>query len=73
MAGDNAAARKIFEENLEIKRQLGDDWSIANTLNSLATLDRQEGRIEASRARLEESLQLWQKAGRSAHGGTLPG
>ncbi len=62
-AGDNVAAREILEENLEIKRRLGDDWSIANTLNGLATLDRHEGRIEASRARLEESLQLWREAG----------
>jgi hypothetical protein len=36
--GDLAAARKHLEESLAIRRELGDRWSIADSLESFAAL-----------------------------------
>lgn len=61
--GDLATARRLFEESLEIKRELGDPSAIAATLNNLGVVARYAR--DHTRARLlnEEALALYRQLG----------
>ena len=61
--GDYGEARALFEESLEIFRELGDPRGIGWALVDLGYLTRYEGHHVAARALLEESLEPLTQAG----------
>lgn len=61
--GDHATARRLFEESLAIKRDIGDRSAIAATLNNLAVVSRYQGDHVAARAMSEEALALYRDLG----------
>jgi predicted ATPase/class 3 adenylate cyclase/Tfp pilus assembly protein PilF len=63
MQGDYAEAQILLEESLSIMRQLGDPWSIADTLNSLGTVAHCQGNYVAARVLYEDSLSLLRQLG----------
>jgi non-specific serine/threonine protein kinase len=59
---DLVAFRSMSAESLEIARELGAEWDVANVLGHLATEARLlEGDSLRARALFEESLAIWQK------------
>src|SRR5262249_16118223 len=56
--GDYLTARKLLQESLVIRRQLGDKGGLALSLNSLADVTLDEGDYDATRPLLEESLTI---------------
>lgn len=63
--GDYTSADALHQESLEIARELGNEWSIAVSLNAMAVNAREQGNLAASRSLFEESLALWRKLGDS--------
>ncbi len=61
--GDYVEARALFQESLDIYRELGDIHGIGWGLVYLGILSRYEGNHAAARSLLEESLGLVRKAG----------
>jgi tetratricopeptide (TPR) repeat protein len=61
--GDWAAAHTFWSEALPIWRQWGEQRQIAELLEGLADLQREEFRSEAATTLLEESLSLWRDLG----------
>jgi predicted ATPase/class 3 adenylate cyclase len=61
--GDYVEARALFQESLDIYRELGDIHGIGWGLVYLGILSRYEGNHAAARSLLEESLGLVKKAG----------
>lgn len=61
--GDYVSACLLFRENLEIARELKDNWGVAVSLNALAITTRDRGGIAESRSLFEESLALWRELG----------
>ncbi len=58
--GDHVTARRHHEESLAIRRELGDRWGIAASLNNLANaLDD----VAEARPLLEECLEIWRELG----------
>jgi predicted ATPase/DNA-binding SARP family transcriptional activator/DNA-binding CsgD family transcriptional regulator len=51
-------ARAIYEEMLELSRELGDKGNVATALNSLGTVAAQSGDNEQARALLQENLEV---------------
>lgn len=61
--GDFSASNQLFAESLAAARELGDERSIAVSVNALAINARDLGEFSASRERFEESLGLWRELG----------
>jgi predicted ATPase/DNA-binding CsgD family transcriptional regulator len=60
---DYAAARAAYEASLEIRRSLGDDSSVADSLNNLGLVLSTQGDLSTARALHEEALALWRETG----------
>jgi hypothetical protein len=60
--GDPLAARSL-QEALAIRRELGDRWGIAASLNNLADVAHDQRDYSAARALSEESLQIYRQVG----------
>jgi predicted ATPase/DNA-binding SARP family transcriptional activator/DNA-binding CsgD family transcriptional regulator len=56
--GDFQRARAIYEEMLELSRELGDKGNVATALNSLGTVAAQSGDNERARALLQQNLEV---------------
>lgn len=56
--GDYASARRLFEESLAIRRELGDKKSVASALNNLGVIASMQGDYASSRVLYEESLTI---------------
>lgn len=56
--GNYAEARRLSEESLALRRELGDKWGITYALNNLGLVARDEGDYATARALYEESLAL---------------
>jgi class 3 adenylate cyclase/tetratricopeptide (TPR) repeat protein len=63
MQGDYAEAQILLEESLSIVRQLGDQWSAADTLNSLGTVAHCQVNYAGARVLYEESLSILRQLG----------
>ncbi len=61
--GDYMAARVLYEESLEIRRELADRDGIAGSLNNLGNVAHDEGDYPAARALFEESLVICRELG----------
>ena len=61
MQGDLERAKGVYEEMLNLSRELGDTGSVATALNSLGTLAVQQGNNERARALLKENLEVLQE------------
>jgi predicted ATPase/DNA-binding winged helix-turn-helix (wHTH) protein len=61
--GDYVPADALFQESLDIARQLGDKHGAAVSLNALAVNARDRGNVAAARSLFEESLALWRELG----------
>ena len=59
--GDYPSAHALFEESLELARELEDERGVAVSLNALAVNARDRGDLAASRALFEESLTRWRE------------
>ncbi len=66
--GDYAAARTLHEESLAIRRELGDQRSIAASLGNLGNVAHVLGDYAAARTLHEESLAIRRELGRSYDG-----
>ena len=51
-------AEEYYQESLAIRRDLGDRWGIAASLNNLGQLARQQGDLRKARSLLQESLAI---------------
>lgn len=72
MDGDYAAARTYYEQGLAIRREVGDQRSIAASLNGLGNLACSEGDYPTARRYYTESLEIKRNLGdRKAVGGSL--
>lgn len=61
--GDYAEARRLFDENLTISRELGDLAGVANSLNNLGIIAVRENDHDRARSLYEESLSIWERLG----------
>jgi tetratricopeptide (TPR) repeat protein len=61
--GDSATAWVLFEESLNLQRELGDRYGIAMTLNNLGNVATAQGDYAAGQALYEESLSLCRDMG----------
>jgi predicted ATPase/DNA-binding SARP family transcriptional activator/tetratricopeptide (TPR) repeat protein len=61
--GDVSAARVYAEEELAIRRELGDRWGIANSLNLKANIAFLQGEYAAELAIRQEGLAIWRELG----------
>jgi tetratricopeptide (TPR) repeat protein len=59
--GDYSLSDALFNENLEIARELSDKRSVAVSSNALAVTLRDSGDLVASQNLFEESLELWRE------------
>ena len=59
----NEEAAVLYERSLAIRREIGDTWGIAQTLNNLATLAETHGDTVDAAARYRESLSHAQTSG----------
>ncbi len=57
--GDYQASRGLFERQLTVCRELGDDWSIANALNNLSIACLRLGDTEEAANLQTESVRMW--------------
>jgi len=60
---DYDASERLFGQNLEIARRQQDQQSVAVSLNALAVVNRDLGKLEAANELFEESLILWRQLG----------
>jgi predicted ATPase/DNA-binding SARP family transcriptional activator/Tfp pilus assembly protein PilF len=60
-AGDNARARRMYEESLSLSRELEDGQSIATSLLGMGAVARASGDMAGARALLVQSLTIWQE------------
>jgi predicted ATPase/class 3 adenylate cyclase/Tfp pilus assembly protein PilF len=61
--GDYQAARRLFQQSLALRRELGDKRGVAASLNNLANIAHEEGDLLTSRSLHEESLALKRELG----------
>ncbi len=61
--GDNATARRLFEESLAMRRVLGDRWGIGQALNNLTHMLLTQREYEAADALARESVEIWRELG----------
>ena len=57
--GDNRPAYALFDESLQIARELNDTRGVGIALNALAVNARDDGDISTARSLFEESLAVW--------------
>jgi tetratricopeptide (TPR) repeat protein len=69
--GDNATARALYEESLEIRRELGDRPGVAALLSNLGVVAYYSGDYAAAQALDEESLTVFREIGDRWSAGTL--
>lgn len=60
---DYQASERLFRESLEIARRREDQQSVAVSLNGLAVVGRDTGKLDMASALFEESLELWKELG----------
>ena len=60
---DYDASERLFAQNLEIARRQQDQQSVAVSLNALAVVNRDLGKLEAANELFEESLTFWKQLG----------
>ncbi len=60
---DYPAARDLYQQSVEMRRQLGDKWEIAQSLNNLACAAIEVGDFGAARTLLDECLELGEEIG----------
>ena len=58
-----STARVLYEESLAIRRQLGDRWGMASSLNNLGNVAHDQGGYRAARALYEQSLAIARELG----------
>jgi predicted ATPase len=61
--GEYAAAIELFRQSAAIRREMGDDKSVAVSVNALAVTTQKQGDLPAARSLFEESLELWRVLG----------
>ena len=61
--GDYPAAHALHEESLAIRREMGDRWGIAGSLNSLGNVAYEQGDYPAAHALFEEGLAIRRELG----------
>ena len=61
--GDQARARRLFEESLAIHRGLDDAWGVSHSLSSLSFLALEAGDAETARTLLSEALAIEREGG----------
>jgi predicted ATPase len=61
--GDRATSEMMVRESLDIAREIGDERSMAVSLNALAVTAQDAGELEAARGHQEEALRLWRNLG----------
>ena len=61
--GDYGAAKDQYEEGLEISRESGDKWGVANSLRNLGTLNYYQGNYGAARDMYEQGLMISRELG----------
>ena len=61
--GNFEDALDLAEQSLQLRREVGDRWAIANSLNNLGVLLREVGQHQRGRVLLEESLTLNRRVG----------
>ena len=63
---DYAAAQSYFEESLDLHRDSGDEWGVANALNNMGVMALRHGDHETAHRLYGESTRLWRKLGNEA-------
>jgi adenylate cyclase len=61
--GEDAVARALYEQSLNVFRELGDKWGIAGCLVDMGNLARDHGDYQTSRSQYVESMKLFQELG----------
>jgi class 3 adenylate cyclase/tetratricopeptide (TPR) repeat protein len=61
--GDYARAQRLYEDSLEVRRQLGDQVNIASLLSNLGNVARLQGRYHDARALHGEGLRIRESLG----------
>src|SRR5262249_18209393 len=61
--GDCVSARTLYEESLEIKRELGDRQGIAGSLHNLGLIAKFQGDYDSARSLFEEALAINRETG----------
>jgi tetratricopeptide (TPR) repeat protein len=61
--GDLAEARRLYEQSLQISRELGDKWGIAHSLGQLGNLESDIGDIKKAHLDYQECLTLFRELG----------
>ena len=61
--GEYQAATTLHQESVGIFRELGDDRSLAVSVNALAVATQKRGDLAGARALFDEGLRLWRKRG----------
>ncbi|MGH9400305.1 MAG: protein kinase domain-containing protein [Thermoanaerobaculia bacterium] len=61
--GDHVSGRTLYEEALQINRDVGDTWGVAVSLNALAVNALKRGDTGVARALFEENQALWRQLG----------
>jgi class 3 adenylate cyclase/tetratricopeptide (TPR) repeat protein len=59
--GDYERARKLCEDSLAIRREIGNEKGVAQDLNEIAIILRNQGDAEGAKKMLEEALQIYRK------------
>jgi tetratricopeptide (TPR) repeat protein len=63
MCDEYAKARTFIDESLAIRRQMGDEWGIANCVEWLGSVAWAEGNYDQARSLLEESQAIQRRLG----------
>ncbi|MFL6332699.1 MAG: tetratricopeptide repeat protein [Pyrinomonadaceae bacterium] len=61
--GELAEARRLYEESLETRKRLGDQYGVASTLHELGNLAEVEGDKEGAARLFRESLSIFERLG----------
>ncbi len=61
--GDDAKAKELFDEGLSLRRELGDQRLVANSLLNLARAELRSGKVERANRLLEQGLGLARQVG----------
>jgi tetratricopeptide (TPR) repeat protein len=59
--GDSATAQRLYEQGLQIFRELGDRWGIAGTLADLGNLAKEQGKYPTANSCFQESIKIFQE------------
>jgi tetratricopeptide (TPR) repeat protein len=66
-SGPYDEAQRLAEESLELRRTLGDDWGVANSLNMLSVNALEQGKLEKAKRLVKESIAIRQRIGHWGH------